>query len=187
MKAKFKFFFIILLFSFLDVNAQLIDSTSRVPIMNKRSLIFIAEIETKIGVQKGILYKADSSEIMILDSLYQQVSIPIKTIVSFKLKRSNAEWFGFKAGIIFGFAIFEALPIAIALQFPTSHITISAILALTGVTLLNGLIFGIVSSIIPNIKINKNFSERYLKKMKRIQSKSQAFFIKRIPKKVRLV
>jgi hypothetical protein len=90
MKTIFQFLIIILLFTFSEANAQKNDSTGTTLLMKRNSKIFIAEIETKIGIQKGILYEADSSGIVILDSMYQRVSITLQEMKSLKIYRSNA-------------------------------------------------------------------------------------------------
>ncbi len=195
MKLILSFLLITLVFTFSDTNAQKYDSTISTPLMKRQSKIFVARIQTQGGTQKGILYEADSSGIVILDSLYQRVRISLSEIKSLKIYRSNAVLYGAKIGFLI-----PTVPLtAIGLVFWISgNISLGGIDGLvffisypiTGMIIGVGvgIILAIANSIIPIININLvKHPDKYHRQLKYIKLKTQEVLIKKYPKKVRLV
>jgi hypothetical protein len=197
MKILFKFLFYILLLIHSGAVAQEMDKDSIgiTPIMKSRSQIYLAEIETTFGTQKGILYEADSSGIVILNFLNQRINIHVSEIKSLKIKNLRAG----KRGFLTGFYPFIAATILligpqIAIYgFPAAG-TWGA-LGLASLTVLGigsglviGGIFAILSSNIPTINLNLvKYPEKFHQQLKYIKLKTQEVLIKKHPKKVRLV
>jgi hypothetical protein len=195
MKTIFQFLVIILLFTFSEANGQKKDSLIIPPLMKSKSQIFIAEIKTNVGTQKGILYEADSNKIVILDSLFQRIDISVLDIKLLIVRRMNAARFGFKSGF-YTFAIpsliLEVVWFAIGLA--GSNAGFGAVLLV--ITPLAGLAFGLAfgglmalaSHYIPNKYINlERWEDEYLNQLKYIKAKTQKALIKKYPRKVRLV
>jgi hypothetical protein len=191
MKIIFKFLIILLLFSFSEANAQKNDSTGTTLLMKRKSKIYIAEIETKIGIQKGILYEADSSGIVILDSMYQRISIPLQEMKSLKIYRSNAALYGAKVGFLISAIPFTALG---ALFFVSSGVLLNGFTEaffLTGLAggVIYGIIFAIINPLIPHTTIRNvaDFPEKYYKKLRYFKPKTQKNLFRYHPKQVRLI
>jgi hypothetical protein len=184
MKTSFQFLLFILLFTFSETQAQKSDSTGTTPIMKRKSQIFMAEIKTDAGTQKGILYEADSSGIVILDSLYQQVSIPLKSIKFIRINRSNSEWYGFKIGVIVGATYIGFITTWAVLLFSQIVVSANMILALSGLVAVNGLLFALLSKNVPNMYVDAVSPVEYFKKLRRLRVKSQRFLIEKYPNRV---
>jgi hypothetical protein len=190
MKTSFQFLLFLLLLTFSDAKAQKSDSTGTTPIMKRKSQIFMAEIKTDAGTQKGILYEADSSGIVILDSLYQQVSIPLKSIKFIRINRSNSGWHGFKVGIIVGAAYIGLVTVMVASAFPQTNMSsgsssgLGILLPFSVLTTANGLLFALLSKNVPNMYVDALSPDEYFKKLKRLRAKSQRFLIEKYPNRV---
>jgi hypothetical protein len=193
MKTILQFLIIILLFTFSKSNAQNTDSTGTTLLMKSRSQIYIAQIKTKLGTQEGILYEADSNGIVILDFLYQRVSINLSEIESLKVKNLRAGKRGFDAGFypLVTLTLLIIGPQIIIYGLPASGSWAAlgfATFTLIGVGsgLLIGGIFALLSSIIPKINIDLvKYPEKYHKQLKFIKIKTQEVLIEKYPKKVR--
>ena len=175
-----------------EIFAQKSDTTT---LMKRKSRIFIAEIETYSGTQNGILYEADSSEIVILNHLYQRVTIPLSEIKTLKIKSLVAGRRGFKAGF-YPFLTITALYVGIPIissGLPTagslSSLGLASMTALgLGSGLLIGGILAILSANIPAFNIDMvKYPEKYRKQLKYIKLKTQEDLIKKHPTKVRLI
>jgi hypothetical protein len=184
MKTSFQFLLFLLIFTFSDANAQKSDSTGTTPIMKRKSQIFMAEIKTDAGTQKGILYEADSSGIVILDSLYQRVSIPLNSIKFIRVNRSNSEWYGFKIGVIVGATYIGLITTWAVLTFSQVTVNAGMILALSGLVTINGLLFALLSKNVPNMYVDVVSTDEYFKELKRLRAKSQRFLIEKYPNRV---
>ena len=114
MKNLLRFLLILFLFSISEIQAQQSDSLQ---LMKKKSKRFIATIETTDGLKKGLLYEVDSSQIIILDSLYHRIEIPISSINSLVIRRANNIWYGGKVG--FWMAEIPALTISTTFPAPS--------------------------------------------------------------------
>jgi hypothetical protein len=191
MKTIFQFLIIILLFTFSEANAQKNDSTGTTLLMKRNSKIFIAEIETKIGVQKGILYEADSSGIVILDSMYQRVSITLQEMKSLKIYRSNAGLNGAKIGFLIPMIPSTALGIVFFISSGTITNGFTEGILLIGLAAgtVCGILFAIINSSIPHttIRSSTDFPEKYYKKLRYFILKTQQSLIKNHPRQVRLI
>jgi hypothetical protein len=191
MKTIFQFLIIILLFTFSEANAQKNDSTGTTLLMKRNSKIFIAEIETKIGIQKGILYEADSSGIVILDSLYQRIIVPLKEMKSLKIYRSNAGLNGAKIGFLIPMIPSTALGIVFFISSGTITNGFTEGILLIGLAAgtVCGILFAIINSSIPHttIRSSTDFPEKYYKKLRYFILKTQQSLIKNHPRQVRLV
>jgi hypothetical protein len=195
MKNSITLLLILITFSFSEVNAQQKDSSERLPLMKSKSQIFIAEVKTNVGITKGILFEADSSGIVILDSLYKKIEISILDIKMLTIRRMNAAGFGFKSGFqTFAFpALFlEAVWVAIGLAGPNAGLGAILLIITPMAGLGFGLVFGglmaIASHNIPNIKINTvKWENEYHRQLKYITRKTQKHFVSRFPNKVRLI
>jgi hypothetical protein len=188
MKTTFHFLLFVLIFTFSEAQAQKSDSTGNTPVMKRKSRIFIAEIKTDLGTQKGILYEADSSGIVILDSLYQRVSIPLKSIKFIRINRSNSGWHGFKVGVIVGAAYIGLITILVVSAFPPTNMSsgssLKIFLAFSGFAITNGLLFALISKNVPNMYVDVVSEAEYFKKLKKLRTKSQEFLIKKYPDRV---
>jgi hypothetical protein len=191
MKAILQFSIIILLFTFSKTNAQETDSLGTKPLMKSRNQIYIAEIETSLGTQKGILYKADSSEIVLLDSLYQQVHIYLYNMRALKIYRLNAALYGAKVGFLIPSIPFTAIGILIytlsgSVSFPLGS---AFLIAGLGGGIIYGILLAVINPLIPHTSIRniEDFQEKYYRKLRYIKLKTQEVLIKKHPKKVRLV
>jgi hypothetical protein len=176
MKNSITFLLILMAFSISEVKAQQSDSTARLPVMKKKSQIFIAEILTDIGLQKGVFYRADSIEVVILDSMFHAVSIPLKSIKTIKLRRSNALGYNF----LVGFLATEGLTAAIAILLAYDGLAKYFLLSFAvGVPL--GLLVGtflLVVSTAPNMTIHYDRNPRsYFKQLKIIQAHTQTYLL----------
>jgi hypothetical protein len=191
MKTIFQFLIIILLFTFSEANAQKNDSTGTTLLMKRNSKIFIAEIETKIGIQKGILYEADSSGIVILDSMYQRVSITLQEMKSLKIYRSNAGLNGAKIGFLIPMIPSTALGIVFFISSGTITNGFTEGILLIGLAAgtVCGILFAIINSSIPHttIRSSTDFPEKYYKKLRYFILKTQQSLIKNHPRQVRLI
>ncbi len=184
MKTTLHFLLFILIATFSETQAQKSDSTGTTPMMKRKSQIFIAEIKTDAGIQKGILYQIDSSGIVILDSLYQRVSISLKSIKFIRINRSNSEWYGFKVGTIVGAAYIGFILTIVATTFSSLTFTFRAVLALSGFVGTTGLLFALFSKNVPNMYVDMVSEGEYFKKFNKLRSKSQRFLIEKYPNRV---
>jgi hypothetical protein len=194
MKTIFQFSIIVLLLSFSEVNAQQSDSTAFIPITIKKSYIFLVEIKTDSSAKKGILYDADSSGIVILDSFYRKITIPLSKIKSLIVRRSNAGGYGFKKGLINGGIATGLVGTVYALGLSGlsgSFLVLNAVLGVGYFAILGGIAFGfifaIVSSSIPNLSFGVKSQKDYYRYLKRIQRKTQIFLMNNNPVKLQLV
>jgi hypothetical protein len=191
MKTIFQFLIIILLFTFSEANAQNNDSTGTTLLMKRNSKIFIAEIETKIGIQKGILYEADSSGIVILDSLYQRIIVPLKEMKSLKIYRSNAALHGAKVGFLIPAIPFTVIGVLIYTASGAASFPLASAFVISGLAggVIYGIIFAIINPLIPHttIRSSTDFPEKYYRKLRYFKSKTQKNLFKSNPKQVRLV
>jgi hypothetical protein len=195
MKNSITFLLFLIAFNFTEVKAQQSDSTARqiLPLMKSRSNIFIAEIETNFGTQMGILYEADSSGIVILNSLFKKIEISILDIKVLTIRRMNAAGFGFEAGFqtfVIPTLILEIIWFAAGAAKAYLGGALLFYTALVGLGF--GLVFGglmaLASHNIPNIKINTvQWGNEYHRQLKYITRKTQKYFVSRFPKKVRLI
>jgi hypothetical protein len=191
MKSISQFLIIILVFTFSEANAQKKDSTGTTLLMKRNSKIFIAEIETKIGIQKGILYEADSSGIVILDSLYQRIIVPLKEMKSLKIYRSNAGLNGAKIGFLIPMIPSTALGIVFFISSGTITNGFTEGILLIGLAAgtVCGILFAIINSSIPHttIRSSTDFPEKYYKKLRYFKLKTQKNLFKNYPRQVRLI
>jgi hypothetical protein len=194
MKTIFQFLIIILLFSLPEVNAQQSDSTAFIPITIKKSYIFLVEIKTDSSAKKGILYDADSSGIVILDSFYRKITVPLSKIKSIIVRRSNAGGYGFIKGFINGGIATGLVGTVYALGLSGLSGSFSVFNAVLGVgyfAILSGIAFGfifaIVSSSIPNLSFGVMSQKDYYRYLKRIQRKTQIFLMNNNRLKLQLV
>jgi hypothetical protein len=190
MKTSFQFLLFLLIFTFSETQAQKSDSTGTTPVMKRKSQIFMAEIKTDAGTQKGILYEADSSGIVILDSLYQRVSIPLNSIKFIRINRSNSGWHGFKVGVIVGAAYIGLVATLIVPAFQPTNMSTASIsglgifLTFSGLATANGLLFALLSKNVPNMYVDALSPDEYFKKLKKLRSKSQQFLVEKYPNRV---
>jgi hypothetical protein len=193
MKNLITFLLFLMAFSFSNVKAQQSDSTARLPLMKSKSQIFIAEVKTNVGITKGILYKADSSGIVILDSLFKKIEISILDIKVLTIRRMNAAGFGFKSGLqtfLIPTLILEVVWLAAraASAYLGGLLLFYTAVAGLGFGLAFGGLMAITSYNIPNIKINtEQWGNEYHRQLKYITRKTQKYFVSRFPRKVRLV
>jgi hypothetical protein len=191
MKTSFQFLLFILLFTFSETQAQKSDSTGTTPIMKRKSQIFMAEIKTDAGTQKGILYEADSSGIVILDSMYQRVIVPLKEMKSLKIYRSNAGLNGAKIGFLIPMIPSTVLGIVFFISSGTITNGFTEGILLIGLAAgtVCGILFAIINSSIPHttIRSSTDFPEKYYKKLRYFILKTQQSLIKNHPRQVRLV
>ena len=164
-------------------------------LMKRKSRIFIAEIETYSGTQNGILYEADSSEIVILNHLYQRIIIPLSEIKTLKIKSLKAGKRGFEAGF---YPFITLTTLLVGIPIISSGLPAAgswAALGLTTITvvgigsgLLIGGILAVLSANTPAFNIDMfKYPEKYRKQLKYIKLKTQEVLIRKHPKKVRLI
>jgi hypothetical protein len=178
-----------------EIQAQRTDSTARIPLMKSKYLIFIAELNTSEGLKKGILYDADSSGIVILDSSNQLIRFFLSEIKSIKIKNSKAGLRGFNSGFypITAMIMLIVLPQIIIYGLPAAGTWEALGLATftlggIGAGLILGGIFAILSASIPSSNIDlEKYPKKYLRQLKYIKLKTQQRFVKKLPKKIRLV
>lgn len=195
MKNSITFLLLTLLFSFSEANAQQKDSTARLPLMKSKSHIFIAEIKTNIGTQKGILYEANSDKIVILDSLFQRTEIPVSSVKLLIIKRMNAAGFGFKSGFytfVIPALILEVVWVVAGAAAPNAGFGVFLLIITPLAGLAFSLAFGglmaLASRNIPNKYVNLERGEdEYLNQLKYIKTKTQKVLIQKYPKQVRLI
>ena len=191
MKISFYFLLFIFILTFSEAHAQKSDSASTTLLMKRKSQIFMAEIETKLGIQKGILYEADSSGIVILDSLYQRVSISLNEMKSLKIYRSNAALLGAKIGFFIPFIPFNVLGIVFFVSSGTIANGFTAGLFFIGLAggIICGISLAILNQLIPHtiIRNSTDFSETYQTKLRYFKLATQQNLIQRHPNKTRLV
>jgi hypothetical protein len=186
MKNLLRFLLILFLFSCSEMQAQQSDSLQ---LMKKKSKRFIATIETTDGLKKGLLYEVDSSQIVILDSLYHRIEIPISSINSLVIRRSNNIWHGGKVG--FWMAEIPALTISTIflivgiaageLAFIAPYTLIIAIYAIP-FALVSGVILATFSGLIPTVNVDTFTKEEYFKKLRIIHQKSQQNLLIEFPR-----
>jgi hypothetical protein len=179
MKNSITFLLILMAFSFAEVKAQQGDSTVRLPLMKSKSQIFIAKIQTDLGIQKGILYDADEKTVTILDSAYQKVSIDVASIKSIELRRSNALWYGFRAG----FSITE-IPVLLITSASSGYALVVLVVG-TGFSLFVGGTFLLLSAI-PSMSIDIENHEDYIDKLSPLRRHSQVYLLKKSAPKLRM-
>lgn len=195
MKTSLYFLIFLLIHSFSETNAQKSDSTFRLPLMKNKSQIFIAEIKSDVGVTKGILYEADSNKIVILDSLFHRIEVPISQVKLLIIRRQNAAGFGFKSGF-YTFVIPSLIleVVWVAAGAAASGAGLAAFLLI--ITPLAGLAFGLAfgglmalaSHNIPNKYINLvRWQDEYLNQLKYIKTKTQKVITQKYLKQVRLI
>jgi hypothetical protein len=195
MKNSITFLLFLIAFNFIELKAQQSDSTAReiLPLMKSKSQIFIAEIETNFGTQIGILYEADSSGIVILDSLYKKIEISILDIKVLTIRRMNAAGFGFNTGFktfLIPTLILEVVWLAAgaASAYLGGLLLFYTAVAGLGFGLAFGGLMALASHNIPNIKINtEQWGNEYHRQLMYITRKTQKHFVSRFPKKVRLI
>ena len=191
MKLLFSILLSFLILSFPETQAQRSDSTGTTLLMKRKSKVFIAEVETKLGIQKGILYEADSSRIVILDTLYQRFIIPINEMKSLKIYRSNSELYGAKIGFLIPSIPFTAIGILFFVSSGTITNGFTTAFLVSGLAggVIFGLLLAIINPLIPhtNIKNTANFSEEYHKQLRYLKLKTQQNIIQRHPNKVRSI
>jgi hypothetical protein len=186
MKNLLRFLLILFLFSCSEMQAQQSDSLQ---LMKKKSKRFIATIETTDGLKKGLLYEVDSSQIVILDSLYHRIEIPISSINSLVIRRSNNIWHGMKVG--FWMAEIPALIIGTGFLIsvfitvnPGILLTIALVVPLFAIpfALVSGAILATFSGLIPTVNIDTFTKEEYLKRFRVINQKSQRNLLVEFPR-----
>ncbi len=181
MKITLNFLLILFLFSCSEVTGQRVDSLSKTFLRKNGTKIFIAIIETETGTKKGILYDSDSSKVVILDSLYQQVGVSLASIKTIKIKRLNSGNAGFVPGFYTGSAIVGILGTLVFLAFPPRIVTFAFISMLTQVALGGGILLGftfaIISSSIPTMFINVEHNNGYLKKLRFLKHRTLSYLI----------
>jgi hypothetical protein len=177
MKNSITFLLILITFNFSEVKAQQSDSTAILTVMKTKSQIFIAEILTDSGLRKGIFYKADSSEVVILDSLFHPIKIALEHIKTLDLRRSNASGFSFRIG--FGATLGFSAGIALLLasdglgKFVIASFAVGVPLAL----LVGGV--AVLLATAPNIRIRNDVNPKlYLKSLKYLKERSQIHLLK---------
>ncbi len=186
MKIILNFLLILFLLGFSEIQAQESDSLQ---LMKKKSKRFIATIETTEGLKKGLLYDADSTQIVILDSLYHRIEIPISSINSLVIRRANNIWHGMKVG--FWLAEIPALTLSTLLiiggiatselGYVLPYALFFAIYAIP-FALVSGTILAIFSRLIPTVNIDAFNREQYFKHFRVIHQKSQKKLLVEFPK-----
>ncbi len=180
MKNPIIFLLILMAFSFSEVKAQQSDSTAKMPVMPQKYQIFVAEVTTQAGLQKGIFYSADSNKIVILDSLYHSLSINISEIKTLILRRSNAIGFNFRIGF---FATMGPWSVITFLLASDGYLKMaSALWGALGIGAVFSVFVGAVllaGASSPNMKIvmDKNVN-KYYKKLRSLQERSQERLIR---------
>ncbi len=186
MKNFMRFLLILFLLCFSEIQAQESDSLQ---LMKKKSKRFIATIETTEGLKKGLLYDADSTQIVILDSLYHRIEVPISSINSLVIRRANNAWHGMKVG--FWMAEIPALTIGTIFLIgglttvnPGFLFVLAAIVPLYALPfgLVSGAILAIFSRLIPTVNIDTFTQEEYFKHFRVIHQKSQIHLLYQFPK-----
>jgi hypothetical protein len=163
--------------------------------MKGKSQIFMAEIKTSVGTKKGILYEADSNKIVILDSLFQRIEIPISTAKLLIVKRMNAAGFGFKSGFytfVIPSLILEVVWVAAGAAAPGAGLAALLLIVTPLAGLGFGLVFGglmaLASHNIPNKYINlERWRDEYLNQLKYIKTKTQKVLTQKYSKQIRLI
>jgi hypothetical protein len=166
-----------LIFCINNMHAQQVDSTKHLPVMKKKFQIFIAEIETELGKQKGIFYRADSNVVVILDSLFRPITIAVKEIKTLDLRRSNA--YGFSFGIGFGATVGLSAGIAIlvAADGLGKYALASFLIGIPLALLVGGA--AVLMATAPNIRIRNDLKETlYLRSLKYLRERSQENLLK---------
>ena len=190
MKISFYYLLFILIITFSETKAQKSDSTGTTLLMKRKSQIFIAEIKTDVGTQKGILYEADSSKIVILDSLYQRVSIPLTEMKSLKIYRLNAGLQGALIGFLIPMIPSTALGTVFFISSGTIANGFTAGILLIGLAAgaVGGILFAVINSSIPHttIRNTEDFSDIYYERLRYFKLKTQQNLIQRHPNKTRL-
>jgi hypothetical protein len=175
MKNPITFLFFLIILSFSELKAQQLDSTAKMPVMQQKYLIFVAEVTTQLGLQKGIFYSADSSKIVILDSLYRSITIPITDIQSLILKRSNALGFNFRIGFFATMGFWSTITFLLSTGGYIK--TAGAVLGVLGVGAVISVLFGAVllaGATSPNMKIMMDKGVKdYYRKLRSLQERSQ--------------
>jgi hypothetical protein len=186
MKNLLRFLLILFLFSISEIQAQQSDSLQ---LMKRKSKRFIATIETTEGLKKGLLYEADSSQIVILDSLYHRIEVPISSINSLVIRRANAFDHGGKVGFLMlevPALAFSTLLIVIGLTTNDAAMAFVAAVFLPiyvfPFALVSGVFFAILSGQIPTIKFDAFTKHQYFKNLRVINQKSQRNLLKEFPK-----
>lgn len=188
MKTTLHFLLFILIATFSETQAQKSDSTGTTPMMKRKSQIFIAEIKTDAGIQKGILYQIDSSGIVILDSLYQRVKVSLIAMKSLKIYRSNAGLYGALIGFIIPMIPSTALGTVFFISSGTIANGFTAGILLIGLAAgtVSAILFAVINSSIPHTTISntEEFSEIYYERLRYFKLKTQQSLIQRHPNRV---
>jgi hypothetical protein len=195
MKNSIIFLFIFFIFSSVETLAQQSNNFEIPALMKNKSQIFIAEIKTDVGASKGILYDADSNKIVILDSLFQRIEIPISGVKLLIIRRMNAAGFGFKSGFytfLIPSLILEVVWVAAGAAAPGAGLAALLLIITPLAGLAFGLAFGgllaLASHNIPNKYINlERWQDEYLNQLKYIKTKTQKVLVKKYLKQVRLI
>jgi hypothetical protein len=186
MKNLLRFLLILFLFSISEIQAQQSDSLQ---LMKKKSKRFIATIETTEGLKKGLLYDADSTQIVILDSLYHRIEITISSINSLVIRRANNIWHGGKVG--FWMAEIPALTIGtifliggLTTANPGYLFLFAVVVPIYAIpfALVSGVILATFSGLIPTVNIDTFTKEEYFKKLRVIHRKSQQNLLVEFPR-----
>lgn len=195
MKTSIIITLILFLFSLSETNAQQSDTLQNIQVMKRDSKRFIAIIKTEYGITNGLLYSADSTEIVLLDYRYRKNSYPISSIKSLEIIRVNAFGFGFKhpflvfsgaAGIsAIGFLLSGAYTGGWGSSLAGLAATVIP-LGLLGAGIITGLVFGLVSTNISHTKMSKFVDVKYFKQLKYIKHTSQEYIIKHFPNSPRI-
>jgi hypothetical protein len=176
MKNSITILFICFIMSIGEINAQKIDSTAKMPIMKQKYQVFVAEIVTNEGTKKGIFYDADSSKVVILDSLYHSISIAISDIKTLIIRRSNALGFNFRVGFFSPFGFFSALSLLVISDGLADY----GLLFLgvgTGFSLFLGLVL-LAGATSPNMKIQMEGNlNNYYRKLRSLKERSQVHLL----------
>ena len=193
MKKLIIFILMLLCVNISDIDAQQSDTLQSVRFMKRKSKQFIIKIKTNEGDVKGLLYSADSTGIMLLDSNYQKQFYAISEIKYLEIRRVNAFWYGLKLPFLFleGGALALVTPIilygALVGEASSAVIFILIPLYVAPVAVIGSIVIATMSGIIPAIKI-KNFNqEEYKKQFKYINYKTQEYLLKRHKKAPKLL
>jgi hypothetical protein len=176
--------FILCFFALSEIQAQSSDTLQSIRIMKRQGKQFIAKISTAEGTAKGLLYSADSTGIVLLDSNDRRQFYVLQDIKSLEIRRANAFWYGLRTPFLLleGGTLGLVTPVVLygALVGELSYTAIVLIipLYLLPVAVIGSLAIGIASSVIPAIKMSNFTKEKYHKQLRYIVNKTQDYLVK---------
>ena len=184
---------IILCFDVSDIVAQQSDTLQSVRFMKRKSKQFIVKIKTNEGNMKGLLYSADYTGIVLLDSNYREHFYAVSDIKYLEIRRVNAFWYGLKVPFLFlqGGSLALVTPIILygALVGEASYSLIFLLIPLyvAPFAVIGSIAIATMSGIIPAIKIKSFNQEEYNKKYEFIAKRTQKYLIKKFPHQPRMI